>query len=162
MEDLPPYALSQDDLLTYRKRFEQEYDELEWAIIELEFYYPQLTNIQDKNAVLHDIYEIKRRLDILARMIADIEFALQTFQGGNITKGWADLAPKPGKQRAELLNRCGSKAFLIPKEKKYPIIAKSGPCKVDCRGVQSAYNRARQYHHQDIANKAQNIKNKYC
>ena len=67
-------------------------------------------------------------------------------------KGWSKSAPK-GKERSKMLKKCGSKCFLDPKNKKYPVCSK-GSCKVSKKGLQAAYTRARQYHRQGIANKA--------
>ena len=51
-----------------------------------------------------------------------------------------------------MLTRCGKKCFLGPK-KSFPICARR-TCKVDVRGVQSAYNRARQFKYTRVAKKA--------
>lgn len=71
------------------------------------------------------------------------------------TKGWSKRAPKLVSQRRRLLAKCGTKAFLTPAKLKFPIIAKTGPCVVDCAGLRAAYARARQFHHPVAAKKAQ-------
>jgi hypothetical protein len=57
------------------------------------------------------------------------------------TKGWAKRAPSRVSARRELKKRCGAKAFLLPGELKYPIMAKSGPCTIDCQGLRAAKSR---------------------
>ena len=65
-------------------------------------------------------------------------------QGGGNKKwaGWANLAPKRGTQRNKMQKRCGNKCFLGP-DKSFPICAKN-TCKINNKGVWSAYIRARQ------------------
>jgi hypothetical protein len=71
----------------------------------------------------------------------------------NPTKGWAKMSPKKGKERNTMMKKCGSKCFLEPKTKKYPICSKNS-CKINKKGLQSAYNRAMQYGRDDIALKS--------
>jgi len=71
----------------------------------------------------------------------------------NPTKGWAKMSPKKGKERNTMMKKCGSKCFLEPKTKKYPICSKNS-CKITKKGLQSAYNRAMQYGRIDIALKS--------
>lgn len=59
------------------------------------------------------------------------------------TKGWSKLGPKTTKERAIMLKKCGRKCFLGPK-KSFPICRK-GTCKINPKGVLSAYIRARQW-----------------
>jgi hypothetical protein len=56
-------------------------------------------------------------------------------------KGWGKAAPKTMQQRRALKARCGAKAFLDPKNLKYPVMAKSGPCVVNCQGARAAKAR---------------------
>ena len=83
------------------------------------------------------------------------------FEGRGIrTRGWAMAAPKKGKERNELMEKCGKSCFLRPEVKKYPICAalrEGKECEVDCRGVLSAKIRARQYKDEGVAKKASNI-----
>src|SRR5581483_10599205 len=84
---------------------------------------------------------------------------------GSPTRGWRAASPQRGRERHELLNKCGNKCFLLPEEEKFPICAKlesGNDCQIDCRGVQAAYNRARQYKYQEVANKAGQILEKDC
>lgn len=69
------------------------------------------------------------------------------------TRGWKRASPQRGTARHKMMEKCGAKCFLDPANEGFPI-CKKGSCNIDCRGVQSAYNRARQYHREDIASKA--------
>jgi len=88
------------------------------------------------------------------------------YQGqGSPTRGWNALAPQRGRERHELKNKCGAKAFLDPQHEKYPIMGSlrsNEGCHVSCQGVQSAYNRACQYKHFDIAHKANKMGETKC
>lgn len=87
------------------------------------------------------------------------------------TRGWAKVAPRRGSPRAALYNACGPKCFLMPNAKrpsqsKFPVCKKcSGKrcsCKPDCRGIQSAYNRARQYKYNKVAARANRMLKEKC
>ncbi len=72
------------------------------------------------------------------------------------TRGWRVDAPARGKERQELYHQCGRKCFLDSKNLGFPIcpaLRTGRACKVDCRGVESAKIRARQYKYQDIYQK---------
>ena len=70
---------------------------------------------------------------------------------GSATRGWKNQ--KPGyRQRTVMLKRCGRKCFLGP-GKSYPICTKN-TCKVNPKGVYSAYIRSRQYHRNSISRRA--------
>ena len=70
---------------------------------------------------------------------------------GSVTRGWK--TSKPGyHQRTIMLSRCGKKCFLGP-GKSYPICTKN-TCKVNPKGVYSAYIRSRQYHKRNISRRA--------
>ena len=70
---------------------------------------------------------------------------------GSATRGWK--SQKPGyHQRTVMLSKCGRKCFLGP-GKSYPICTKN-TCKVNPKGVYSAFIRARQYHRSNISRKA--------
>ena len=78
---------------------------------------------------------------------------------GSATKGWKK--EKPGyHQRTIMLKHCGRKCFLGPK-KSFPI-CKKNTCKVSCKGVHSAYTRARQYHKKNISRKAKKMLKMRC
>jgi len=77
---------------------------------------------------------------------------------GSATRGWK--SQKPGyHQRTVMLKKCGKKCFLGA-NKSYPI-CKKNTCKISRVGLQSAYNRARQYHKQTISAKASKLLKKY-
>ena len=70
---------------------------------------------------------------------------------GSATRGWKNQ--KPGySQRTVMLKRCGRKCFLGP-GKSYPICTKN-TCKVNPKGVYSAYIRSRQFHRVNISRRA--------
>ena len=70
---------------------------------------------------------------------------------GVATKGWKN--EKPGyHQKTVMLKKCGKKCFLGPK-KSYPICTKN-TCKVNPKGVYSAFIRSRQYRRRDVSRKA--------
>jgi hypothetical protein len=65
---------------------------------------------------------------------------------------WSNDAPKSIGDRRSVLQKCGRRCFLGP-GKSFPICARLGSgaaaaigeCKIDHRGVQAAYSRARQW-----------------
>jgi hypothetical protein len=59
---------------------------------------------------------------------------------GSPTKGW--ISPSR-RERTKMLSRCGKKCFLGP-YKSFPICSRNS-CKINHRGLYSAYVRARQY-----------------
>lgn len=70
---------------------------------------------------------------------------------GSRTRGWKN--EKPGyHQRTVMLKRCGRKCFLGP-GKSYPICTKN-TCKINSKGLYSAYIRSRQFHRKSISRKA--------
>ena len=83
------------------------------------------------------------------------------------TKGWANEAPKKGRERNIMLKDCGSKCFLEPSKKGFPVCkanrSRSGKssCKPNCKGIISAYVRAKQWKHYATAKKAIKLAKKY-
>lgn len=76
---------------------------------------------------------------------------------GSPTRGWS-----PSKRitdRRKQKSRCGSKCFLLPSETKFPIC--DSDCTVSCKGVVSAYVRAKQWKYPTVAKKAKSYINKY-
>jgi hypothetical protein len=61
---------------------------------------------------------------------------------GQPTKGWSKLSPGTH-ARTVMLKKCGKKCFLGP-NKSFPICNK-GTCKINPKGVYSAYIRAREW-----------------
>lgn len=81
------------------------------------------------------------------------------------TRGFRAASPQRGKERTELLNKCGNDAFLIPKEKKFPVMTAlrvNNNCEYSCEGLNAAKNRACQYDYIKEANKAQKLGEQYC
>jgi len=73
---------------------------------------------------------------------------------GSATRGWK--IQKPGyHQRTVMLKRCGKKCFLGP-GKSYPICTKN-TCKINPKGVYSAFIRSRQFHRRNISRRANKI-----
>lgn len=61
---------------------------------------------------------------------------------GGYLKGWSNQQPSY-KQRGEMIYKCGKKCFLGP-NKSFPICTKN-TCKINRKGIYSAYIRAREY-----------------
>ena len=70
---------------------------------------------------------------------------------GSRTRGWKQ--EKPGyHQKTVMLKRCGRKCFLGP-GKSYPICTKN-TCKINSKGLYSAFIRSRQFHRKNISRRA--------
>lgn len=85
---------------------------------------------------------------------------------GSRTRGWAADAPKRGRDRHLLKEKCGNKCFLLPDTEGFPICPKCFgdvcTCQIDCRGVLAAKIRARQYKYTQVAQAAEKIGNVKC
>lgn len=87
---------------------------------------------------------------------------------GSRTRGWGKVAPKRGKQRNRLMSDCGSKCFLDPSHKAFPVCAKvtgrksRGSCELDCRGIEAAIIRAGQWGYKDIERNARKLYQMKC
>lgn len=66
----------------------------------------------------------------------------RTRRVGRSPKGWSKLSPNT-RQRTQMLKKCGKKCFL-GKKKSFPICAKN-TCRINRKGIESAYIRARQW-----------------
>lgn len=77
----------------------------------------------------------------------------------NPTKGWGKAAPRTKAEKQRVAKKCGvSKAFLLPKERKFPIVSKRATsCRPDCRALLAAKQRADQYGYASVAKKAQRL-----
>jgi len=100
--------------------------------------------------------------------IRDLEAqATREMEGRGIkTRGWKAVAPQKGRERHELMKVCGEECFLMPGREGFPICpsVEEGPnyrCKVDCRGVNAAYIRAKQWGYPKVARSAEALKKKY-
>jgi hypothetical protein len=72
----------------------------------------------------------------------------------NVTYGWKNK--KPGyHERTIMLKKCGRKCFLGPL-KSYPICNKNS-CKINPKGVYSAFIRSKQFHRKNISRRANKI-----
>ena len=78
----------------------------------------------------------------------------RTKQRKSATRGWKKMSPGTH-ARTVMMRRCGKKCFLGP-NKSFPI-CKKNTCKVDKRGVQAAFNRARQWGYTHIAKRAKKL-----
>jgi len=84
---------------------------------------------------------------------------------GSRTRGWDLASPQRGTERSTLLKTCGERAFLLPEEKKFPVMPAlrvSNKCEYSCQGIQSAKQRACAYNYLDVAEKAQKLGEKHC
>ena len=70
------------------------------------------------------------------------------------TRGWKKMSPGTH-ERTLMLRRCGKRCFLGP-NRSFPI-CKKNTCKIDRRGVQAAFNRARQWGYTHIAKRAKKL-----
>lgn len=66
----------------------------------------------------------------------------RTRKNKSYLKGWSRQQPSTH-QRTVMMRKCGRKCFLGP-NKSFPICTKN-TCKVNKRGVQAAYIRAKEY-----------------
>lgn len=69
----------------------------------------------------------------------------------SVTRGWKKQKPSVH-ERTVMLQKCGTKCFLGPK-KSFPICTRR-TCRVNPRGVHSAFSRARQWKYTAVAKKA--------
>jgi len=75
-------------------------------------------------------------------------------------KGWAKASPKKGKERIQLMKKCGKDCFLLPSKMAFPVCARLNGkknCIKDCRGILSAKIRARQWKYKNVAKRSQRI-----
>lgn len=75
----------------------------------------------------------------------------------SLTRGWKKQQPN-NRQRVIMYSKCGKKCFLGQKLS-YPICTKN-TCKINRKGVQSAYIRSRQFHRKNISLKAHKLLDK--
>ena len=80
---------------------------------------------------------------------------------GIMTRGWGKVAPKKGRERTELYEKCGKRCFLKADTLSFPICPKN-KCEIDCRGLTAAYIRARQWKYNNIGNKAKQLRRLKC
>lgn len=80
-----------------------------------------------------------------------------THRSSRSVRGWDRVKPKLRGERARVYSKCGCSAFLACRDLKYPIVAKSGPCAVSCKGLRAAKARAAQHHHPALVRKADHL-----
>lgn len=90
------------------------------------------------------------------------ELLAKNSQVKSLTRGWAVDFPLKGKERQELYRKCGQKCFLGP-NLSFPVCKRCtdgscNSCRYDKRGVQAAFQRARQWGHSDVAAKADRLR----
>lgn len=98
----------------------------------------------------------------LKKKLEHLEKAMSRHSLSSPTRGWSLQSPKKGRERHEMMRKCGKKCFLKPDTEQFPICAydrlKHKPsCRVCKAGVLSAYVRSRQWKHVGVAKKAKAI-----
>ena len=73
---------------------------------------------------------------------------------GSTTRGWKNKS-SGYHQRTIMLKKCGRKCFLGP-GKSYPICTKN-TCKINPKGVYSAFIRSKQFYRKNISKKAKKM-----
>lgn len=81
------------------------------------------------------------------------------YQRHNRTRGWGRMAPS-SHERTLQLSRCGHKKCFLGPDKSFPI-CNAKTCTRSRKGIESAYIRAKQFHHTKIAKKAHNLLKQY-
>ena len=76
---------------------------------------------------------------------------------GSATRGWSKVKPHKRSDRIKMYQKCGDACFLQPSTLGFPICP-NGKCEIDQRGVNAAYIRAKQWKYENVARKAQEIK----
>jgi hypothetical protein len=76
------------------------------------------------------------------------------------TSKWNNIEPKTKSNRKSILDKCGNVCFLEPDTLGFPVCG-TNSCNPTCSGIEAAYKRAREYHHDSIANKALGLKKKH-
>ena len=115
---------------------------------------------------IFDVPTLEKTLEITKQPArrAAVERMIQEKSGRRSpTRGWAARSPTRGRERHQLKKECGNKCFLLPGKEKFPICPSprvtggKSTCEIDCGGVQAAYNRARQWKYDEVADKAEKI-----
>lgn len=74
---------------------------------------------------------------------------IYTAHSSSPSRGWHDVAPRPGPERRGLYADFGARCFGAPDVLKYPVCNRNG--ERDCRATAAAYARSNEYHHPEIA-----------
>lgn len=104
----------------------------------------------NKRLTLEEEYETRVKLTPGMEINLRREIRNKTKGQGSRTRGAREAAPKHGRERHALTSVCGSKCFLLPEQEKFPIcsgtvFAGKPRCDADCRLLEAAFIRARQY-----------------
>lgn len=81
------------------------------------------------------------------------------------SRSWTDDAPRRGRERHALLDKCGRTCFLNPDNEAFPVCSRLGigqDCDLDCRGVYAAKLRARQWGYENVEKQAEKLRNRKC
>jgi len=93
---------------------------------------------------------------------------------GSVTRGWIGAKPTTLAERREVYHRCGDACFLQPDTLGFPVCPKKATrnlaslphapdaCFRSCQAIQSAYRRARQWKHEEVAREADALRRKHC
>lgn len=77
------------------------------------------------------------------------------------TTYWSQIAPKRGHDREKLISGCGSRCFLMPRERKFPICRRCGElsctCRPDCSGLRAAIIRSAQWGYPGVNREAKRL-----
>jgi hypothetical protein len=81
-------------------------------------------------------------------------------------ESWSKISPSKGSERDLLMNKCGSKCFLSPSNKGFPICPKLGStdkdCIISCQGLKAAKNRASQWKHKEVLERSVELTDNLC
>jgi len=79
-------------------------------------------------------------------------------------RGWGAAAPRRGRERKELKDKCGDECFLRPDAMGFPVcpaLREGKGCKVDCRGIIAAKLRAGEWKYEHVREVADKLASKY-
>jgi len=101
----------------------------------------------------------------LKRRIAS--YKSQDESRGSRTRGWGIDAPRRGRERHLLLEKCGDRCFLIPEKESFPICTRCQSetecnCQLDCRGLNAAKIRAHQWKYENLYDTIDQLEREYC
>lgn len=116
-----------------------------------------------KEQSLRETYNTTPRSRRYKRTVLSREIGSKQGRGMR-TRGWAAAAPQKGKERHELMHKCGSQCFLMPDREGFPVCAalRTGEgCKVDCRGIIAAKVRAGEWKYKDVLEAASKLEKQY-
>jgi hypothetical protein len=126
----------------------------------------------------HLLYQLNQNLlngggsDERSKDIYTLRSKMKRRHRGERVKGWGKWKPKTRGDRRDMVKDCGPQCFLYPDAPsypKFPICSRNnnGDCFLDCKGVQAAYIRARQWRkrfpqYNKLAEQAKVLKKNLC